>query len=140
MTEDQESRNLDIVNAIYRDWNDSKAGSAEDIFARLDENVVWRSLADGREGVEFTATRKGKKAVGEYFAGLVAEWNMNDYTINEVIAKDDRVVVLATVSWTSVKTGKMMTTEKADVIRMRDGLIVDFMEYYDTATMLETIA
>ena len=61
---------------------------------------------------------------------------MLDYTADEFVAQGDRVVMLGSCEWKHRGTGKTVKTPKADVIRMRDGKIVDFMEFYDTAAAI----
>ena len=45
----------------------------------------------------------------------------------------DRVVVLCHCTWRFKKTGKVVSTPKADSWRLADGKAVEYFEYYDTA-------
>ncbi len=136
--QNDEARNVAIVKSIYEVWSGSEGGGLDDVAAALADDVDWRSLADGRiEAVAFTKPRKGKADALAYLEELTRDWSMNEYTVHEYIAQGDRVVVLATVSWTHKGTGKTTRTEKADVIRLRDGKIAAFMEYYDTLDLVE---
>jgi hypothetical protein len=47
------------------------------------------------------------------------------------------VVALADACFCHRKTGKLVATAKADVFRLRDGRIVDFCEFFDTAAAVE---
>ena len=49
------------------------------------------------------------------------------------IAQDDRVVVVSRVAFKSRITGKVAQSPKADIFRFRDGKIVEFIEFFDTA-------
>ena len=51
----------------------------------------------------------------------------------QYIAEDDRVVVIGSVKWKNRETGKSVETGKVDVFRMRDGKIIEFCEFFDTA-------
>ncbi len=133
---DKTQDNAAIVNRIYTEWNNSKGGSRSDILDQLTDDIEWRSLADGRDPAGFTASCKGKEGVANYFRGLTENWSMNHVTVDEIIARDDRVIVLLGISWTNRKTGKTHDGEKIDVIRMRDGKICEFAEYYDTDQFL----
>ncbi|HEX4609481.1 MAG TPA: nuclear transport factor 2 family protein, partial [Urbifossiella sp.] len=75
----------------------------------------------------------GKAGAERYFAGLAAEWEMVRFTPTEFIAQGDRVVVLSDVAFCYRPTGKVAESPKADVFRFRDGRIVEFFEFLDTA-------
>lgn len=132
-----EQENVSILRKGYELWSKSKAGSAEHwIDLMSDDELCWRSLAGGAAGVEFTRDCHSKSEVRGYFETLTTGWEMLDYTIDEYIAQGDRVVALGRCSWKNRASGKSVSTPKADVIRFRNGKIVDFVEFYDTATMI----
>ena len=129
-----EAGNVALLRAAYALWNSDKAGPASiahwmDLMA---EPVAWRSLAAGAAGMEFTREAGSKATVRGYFDALVADWAMVRYDADEFVAQGDRVVMIGRCVWKHRKTGKVVDSPKCDVIRMRDGKIVEFMEYYDT--------
>lgn len=136
LAESETKRNVDILKEAYALWNDSKAESVAHWLNMIDENVHWRSLAGGADGMEFTGECCNKKEVENYFNHLGGEWSMNHYTVDEFIAQDDRVVMVGSCGWTNKKTDKSIDTPKVDIIRMKDSKIVDFYELYDTAMTL----
>ena len=62
-----------------------------------------------------------------------ADWELIHFTPEEFIADGDRVVVLSSVAFRFRATGKVAESPKADVFRFRDGKIVEFFEFFDTA-------
>ena len=62
---------------------------------------------------------------------------MNFYQINEYVAQGGRVVALGEVSFTHKRTGKTATIPKVDVFMLDNGKITQFMEHFDTKTLLE---
>lgn len=131
-----EAENVAILTRLYELWSGSRAGSVEDVLAHIADDVIWRSLADGAPGMEFTRQCGCKDDVARYFSELTKAWSMKHHTVEEMIAQGERVVVLSTCAWTSNATGLTFETPKADVIRMRDGKITEFLEFYDTASAL----
>lgn len=95
-----------------------------------------QSLPDGAPGMDFTKTNRGKAQAADYFAGLAADWELVRFEPKEFIAQGDRVVVLSSVAFRHRGTGKVAESPKADVYRFRDGLIVEFAEFFDTARAL----
>ena len=63
----------------------------------------------------------------------MAMWELEFFEVHEYIAQNDRIVVLGKVKWRNRNTGKSVETKKVDVIRMQDGKVTEFCEYYDTA-------
>ncbi len=61
---------------------------------------------------------------------------MDHYTVDEYVAQGDRVVAIGRTGWRNRETGKAFDTPKVDVVRFRDGQIVEFFELYDTAMVL----
>ncbi len=117
----------------YRQWNDTKANSVEYWLNLIADDVKWRSLADGAPGMEFTRSCDCKDDVVGYFQQLGEDWEMIHFTPEDFIAQDDKLVVRSQCEWRHRKTGKTVTTPKADFITFRNGKIVEFVEFYDTA-------
>ncbi|HJS03719.1 MAG TPA: nuclear transport factor 2 family protein [Variovorax sp.] len=137
MTE-EESNNVALLKKGYALWNQSKA-DCEGVscwMALLSDDVQWRSLAAGAAGMEFTRACRSKDEVQNYFQELGKDWELLSYDANEFIAQGDRVVMLGSCEWKHRGTGKIVKSPKADVHRLRDGKVVDFMEFYDTAGAL----
>ena len=137
MTE-EESNNVALLEKGYAFWHQSKADceGASCWMDLLSEDVQWRSLAGGAAGMEFTLACRSKDEVQRYFQDLGKDWEMVSYNVHEFIAQGDRVVMLGSCEWKHRGTGKIMKSPKADVHRLRDGKVVDFMEFYDTAAAL----
>jgi ketosteroid isomerase-like protein len=128
-----EDDNVAIVRKAYELWGSTRAGSVDHWMALMADEVDWRSLADGGPGMEFTRRASTREQVRGYLEGLVNDWEMLRYDVDEFIAQRDRVVMLGHCAWKHRVTGKFVDMPKCDVLRLRDGKIVGFMEYYDTA-------
>ena len=131
-----EQSNTEILQTAYAKWHDTKGGSVDHWLSILSDNVDFRSLADGEGGLNFTKTVESRADMERYFAGLTTDMEMIHYTVDQYIAQDDRVVAMGTTSWRVKATGKTFTTPKVDVVRFKDGQIISFFEYYDTAKIV----
>jgi ketosteroid isomerase-like protein len=58
---------------------------------------------------------------------------MIHYTVDELIAEGDRVVMLGSCGWKNRRTGIVVQTPKADFLRLEGGKVVEFFEFFDTA-------
>jgi uncharacterized protein len=119
---------------------DSFVPSASQGLALLADDVEVISLGGGQPGIEFTRGGCGKAAAARYLARLAEGWEMLRYEVEDFIAERDRVVVLGWCAFRNRRTGKVADTLKVDVYRFRDGLVVEFREFYDTAAMREAAA
>jgi ketosteroid isomerase-like protein len=124
---------LERIRAAYQAWHDSKGASMAQRLALMSPNVRFRSLAGGAPGMEFTRDCNSSDDVEHYFGALAQDWTMEHYTVDELFASGDRVVMLGHMAWTHKRTGRTVETPKADLLRMKDGQAVEFFEFYDTA-------
>ena len=51
-----ENKNVTILKAAYRLWNDTKGGSVDHWLDNMSDDVKFRSLAEGAKTIEFTRT------------------------------------------------------------------------------------
>ena len=128
-----DTADLDRIRAAYQAWNDTKGQSMQHWLDLMSPSVRFRSLAGGAPGLEFTQDCQCSSDVERYFGALAQDWTMDHYTVDELIASDDRVVMLGHMAWTHKRTGRKVETPKADFLRMKDGKVVEFFEFYDTA-------
>jgi len=131
-----EQDNVQTLREAYQLWNDSKADSVGHWLELIADDVKWNSIADGAPGMEFTRACNCKADVQRYFADLGSQWEMIHYTVDEFIAQGDRVVMLGSCGWRGRRSGVVVETPKADIIRMKNSKIVEFYEFYDTAKTL----
>ena len=128
-----QAEDLERIRAAYQAWNDSKGASMQHWLDLMSPNVCFRSLAGGAPGLEFTTDCACSGDVERYFGALAKDWTMEHYTVDELIASGDRVVMLGRMAWTHKGTGRKVETPKADFLRMKNGKVVEFFEFYDTA-------
>ena len=127
-----EAANVALVRAAYKEWHESRGASGQRWLELMSNGVRFRSLARGAEGMEFSRDCACREDVARYFAELARDWEMLHYTVDELIAQGDRVVMLGRCGWRSRRTGRVVDTPKADFLRVLDGKVVEFFEFYDT--------
>jgi ketosteroid isomerase-like protein len=136
-----EARDVEILKSAYQRWSDSKGASADHWLDVCDAKISFGSLAQGAaQGANYLTTYQSRDALRDYFAGLARDWDMVDWKTREFIAQGDRVVVLVDCTWRYKKTGKTVSTPKADVWRLANGKAVEYFEFYDTAQVHAAVA
>ena len=128
--------NLEKIRDAYRLWIDTRGGSVSTWMEMFADDIVIRSLAGEAVDLGFSGGRGGKHVAERYFAHLAANWEMVSYEIEDLFEGADRVVVLSRVAFRHRGTGKVAESPKADIFRLRDGKVVEFLEFFDTAAAL----
>ncbi len=121
------ARNVARVEQIYADY---KAGNLEVLLSALTPDAVWLSV--GSTPFPWAGERIGRLAVEAYFKALSQEFAVTRYELERIIAEDDWVVILADIRLKFQESGVEHDLRKADFMRLRDGMIAEFREYYDT--------
>ena len=129
-----EAANVQILKEAYRRWHDSKGASVDCWFdSVVAKNISFGSVPRGAAPLNFATQYNNDVELRAYFDGLLSEWNMKHYTVDEYVAQGDVVVARGSCAWTHKKTGKLAETPKIDYWRFKDGKAVEFYEYFDTA-------
>ena len=135
MAEDVTARNRARVEAIYAAY---RAGDMPTVMAALAEDIRWTS--GEAPGAPWCGERHGHAGVQEYFATLRAECEILDYRIGRFIVDGDWAAVTATVRARFRRSGEEQEIDKVDVLRLRDGKVAEFREFYDTAAIAAACA
>lgn len=129
----REAANVAILKEAYRKWDETRGGSVDHWMSIIAPEIVFGSIPRGEAPMPFAKAYDNREQLREYFNGLLADWRMVHYSFDEFIAQGEAVVARGVTAWTNKRTGKTVETPKVDYWRMRDGLIVEFYEYFDTA-------
>lgn len=131
-----ETENVETLRRAYDSWADGKGSSVECWTSIIADDARLTSLGDGAPGVGFSHPRSGRSEIIDYLTARAEDWEMIFYRIDEYVAQGDRVVAIGATSWRNKGTGKVVVTPKVDLWRMRNGKVVHFSEFYDTARLI----
>ena len=98
----------------------------------LDDNCVWISPGPS-DILPWAGTFKGKHEIANFFAQVGEHLEFSEFAPREMIEQGETVVVLGTLAGRAKKTGKAVKNEWAHVFKFRQGKVVLFQEYIDTA-------
>jgi ketosteroid isomerase-like protein len=130
-----DNSNVTALKHAYRRWHDTKGGSVDDWMKLLADDINFNSIAQGAPHVAYMMAYDKKQMLRDYFDGLAKNWSMDHFTMEEFISQGDVVVVRGNCAWKNKQTGKTCETPKIDYWRFRDGKVVEYFEYYDTAAV-----
>jgi ketosteroid isomerase-like protein len=133
VTISSEAENVAILREGYRQWHETRGGSVDHWMGIVDQDISFGSIPRGAAPMPFARQYDSREQLRGFFEGLLADWTMVHFTINEYVAQGDAVVARGSTAWTYKKTGKTVETPKLDFWRFRNGKAVEFYEYFDTA-------
>ena len=128
-------KNTEIVKSAYAAF---KKGDMDGLLRLYADDVSWEIY--GPPTIPTAGTRKGLAGVREFFGTLDSAMAVQSFEPREFIAQGDQVVVLGDYSWKVKKTGRTFASTFAHVSTVKDGKIVRFREYTDTAGAVAAFA
>ena len=125
--------NLEVIKAHYA-GSDTKDLAA--MLAPLTPTTRWTEMA----GFPCAGTFIGPDAVVEnVFMALGAAWDGYTLKVDRLIDGGDTIVGVGTYTGTYKKTGKSMTARVTHVWDMKDGKVVQFEQFTDTALVADAM-
>ena len=123
-----EQENTRIVQQAYDNFKNGDLPALLDLYS---DDIDWR--LPEIENVPWIGSRKGREETAELFQSLAEAQDVLTFNPQEFIAKGDKVVVLGDYSWRVKATGREFGSEWAHVWTVKNGKLVGFQEYADTA-------
>ena len=112
-------------------------GDIASILATLDDNIEWQGVI-GTEGVLPQAgVRKGKAAVQEFFKHVAETTDFKSFEPLEFIAEGDQVAVVGRYTARVKPTGKNVESGWVMLFTFKNGKVVKFREYTDSAQLVK---
>lgn len=119
--------NSDVIRGLYTAF---AKGDVPGVLGALDQDIRWTEA----EGFPYGGTYVGPDAVlANVFAKLGSEWDGFSAVTEQFVADGDTVVALGEYGGTYKTTGKSFSAPFAHVWTLRDGKVVRFQQYTDTA-------
>lgn len=126
-----EQQNVRLVQQAYDAF---KRGEIQGVLNSLSEQVEWR--VPKPEGVPFGGEYRGREQVARFFSELNQYEDVTRFEPREYIAQGERVVAFGYFGCKVRATGRTAESEWVHVHTIRNGKIVKFQEFYDTAASL----
>jgi len=130
-----EQKNIEVIQTAYGEFG---KGNIDALLALMSDDVDWHTF--GPQELPMTGLRKGKPEVGRFFKQVGEAWNFERFEPQRFIAQDDTVVALGIYTGTAKPTGRKFSSEFSHVFNVRNGKIVKFREYTDTANLIGAYA
>jgi ketosteroid isomerase-like protein len=130
----QENQNVEIVRRAYEAFG---RGDMEALLSTFDEQVEW--ITPGAPDLPTAGRRQGRTEVAGFFKTLGDMVEIEQFVPREFIAQGDHVVVIGDEVARLRSNGKRIEVAWCHVSQIKDGRIVSFHEYFDTAPVVEAL-
>jgi uncharacterized protein len=127
----QEAQNTKVVQDAYAAFG---RGDIAAVLNLMDDGVTWKPITGAASYVPTAGERHGKASVGEFFRILGQNVQFERFEPREFVAQDDKVVALGRYSG-KTPGGRTFESEWAMVFTLRDGKVVSFQEFCDSAAL-----
>lgn len=121
-----------LISSVYDAF---KRGDIAYILDQVAPGAIWRQSSTLPWGGDYT----GPEGAGEFFQKLNAAMETTLFEVHENIEHDDEVFSFGSYGGKSRKTGKVANAEWMFRWRVRDGKIVFWQSYIDTALLLAAL-
>ena len=123
--------NAELVREMYEVFNSKGVKATGAYYA---DDIVWHSDPSFPEGGTF----EGRDAVVEYMTAMFRNWAHVELRVEDVVARDDRVLALLTMCNTG-RDGLEMEAFWGHLWTVDDGRMVDVRSFLSREAALEAI-
>jgi hypothetical protein len=128
-----EQDNVRIVREAYDDFI---RGDIQGVLNILADDVEW--ITPGPPDImPMAGHRYGRKGVAEFFTALNDVEEVELFEPQDFVAQGDQVVAFAKYRGRVKSTGRSVQSDLVHVFTLRNGKVVQFREYFDTAAVLD---
>jgi len=125
--------NIAFVQSLYAAFG---RGDIATIINGLAADVDW-TVNGRRKDYPLLGNWKGPAGVQTFFQGVAEHEEATEFSPREFFAAEDRVCVLGHYAWKIRKTGRAVASDWVHIFTIRNGKVVKFREFNDTAQFAE---
>lgn len=129
-----EQDNVRTVEAVYAAFGRGDLGA---LLHTLAEDVVWQH--PGPADIPWAGERHGRDEVAEFFIAVNQHLDVEQFAPRTFVSRGDEVIVLGHERMRTRTGGRVYETDWVHAFMLRDGRIVGYREYTDTATIAEAL-
>ena len=123
--------NKQAVQSLYDSFN---AGDIATVLAALSDNVEW--VIPSIPMIPFTGPKHGRDAVAAFFTTMSEHQEPQSFEVQGIVAEGDQVVANGHYRWHVKTTDRTWEGEFSHHFTVREGQIVRFQEYSDSAAAM----
>jgi ketosteroid isomerase-like protein len=130
-----EQDNIAFIRRLYAAFGE---GDVQTILDNVAEGVEW--VMHGPDAIPYAGTRSGKQQVREFFRIIGDTTTGGKVTPGQFVARGDAVCSTARYTGAARNTGTAFDVPVAHLFTLRDGKVVRWEGYSDTARLAQAYA
>ena len=123
---------IDLAKKVYDCFS---KGDLPGVLSCLSDKIEWQLI--GPTTIPYFGTYKGKEGVQRFFANLFEVEEILEFVPQQFIDGGDSVAVVGRERCRAKTTDREFCVEWTQVFDVKDGLVVRWREYIDTAPIVE---
>lgn len=124
-----------LVDEFFRR---AASSTPEDISALFSEDIDWNVAGDVAT-VSWIGRKTGRKGVCDFYQAIRDLIQSERFEVNEVVVQGNRAIALGALESRVKRTGKLIVSEFAFDLTIRDGLIVRFRMFEDSFAVAQAM-
>lgn len=141
-----EERNAKTLSDSYSLWQRCKdcpeefGPAVERWLSLFADTFVFTTAGHEIGALKFNRRRTHKSELPSYFEEIARDWQMVDYTVDDLMAKDNHVIAICNCTWRCIHNDTVVSAIKVDSWRFNDdGKVIEFNEHFDTAPAIAAL-
>ena len=127
-----EAQNTRVVQDAYAAFG---RGDIPALLGLMADGIHWQPVIGTASHVPFSGERSGKAGVAEFFKRVAETEDFQQFEPREFVAQGDKVVAIGHYRATAKATGRTFDSDFVMVFTLRDGKVVAFREFTDSAAV-----
>ena len=127
-----EAQNTTVVQDAYAAFG---RGDIPALLGLMADGIHWQPVIGTASHVPFSGERTGKAGVAEFFKRVAETEDFQQFEPREFVAQGDTVVAIGHYRATAKATGRAFDSDFVMVFTLRDGKVVAFREFTDSAAV-----
>lgn len=125
--------NLAVIQNLYGAFGQ---GDMQTVFSLIHPEVDWHYVAQ-REDLPWGGKWHGRDAMVQFFTAVVEHTELAEFGPREMMAFDDKVLVLGHERGTMKGSGEPFESDWVHLFRIEDGQVAYVREFYDSASLVD---
>jgi hypothetical protein len=126
------AQNTKVVREAYAAFG---RGDIAALLEMMADEIHWQPVIGTANYVPFSGARTGKASVAEFFKRVAETEDFQQFEPRELVAQGDTVVAIGSYRATAKATGRTFESDFVMVFTFRNGRVVAFREFTDSAAL-----
>ena len=111
-------------------------GDLDAVMQIFHPDAVFLINGAGTRVQALTGASTGRDAIRPVMGGLIQTWKFEDWRVLSLVVEGEKAVLNWSAKATCIANGQSAPVEVADVMTFRDGKVIEFKQFADTALIL----